>query len=135
VSLAFEKGHLKGVEENGGEDQCREWVQEGITLPGFYDPVGFKGGSKNNNKNQNAKKQRSGEVTRKHGEGRERKDGKEKNAQGALQDRRRFLLEGVEEDPPPAPPESVKRIVHPRAIDLHSESAHSQGSHLLGLFH
>ena len=46
VGFAFEEGHLKGVEENGGEDQCRERVQKGITLPGFDDPVGFKGGGK-----------------------------------------------------------------------------------------
>ena len=65
----------------------------------------------------------------------ERENGKEEDTQNAFQERPRFLFEGVKKDPAPAPPNRIKGIIHPGAVELHTEGAHSSGARLLGFSH
>ena len=56
MGASFEAGHLKGVEENGREDERRERVQKGKTFSGPDDRVSRGGGRKNYSEIQEAEK-------------------------------------------------------------------------------
>ena len=131
----FEERHPEGVKQNGGENKCGKRMKKGITLPGFDDPVGFKGSGENNTQDQDAKKQGNGKIMRQCDKCYERKDGKKENARNTFQDRSWFLFERVKKNPSPALPNRIERIVHSCAVDIHSEPADAAGARFFCFFH
>ena len=104
VGLAFEKGHLQGVEENDRKDQCRKRVKKRERFTSLDDRVRFKSGGESNDQDEDAQKQGNGEGTQEREKDSERKNRKEEDAQDAFQDRCRSLIECVKKDPSPTSP-------------------------------